>query len=273
MTIEETLGNFCMLYNIAILHRYDISASYDSYTNFERNNVFRKFLRVYIDERGNFELPLLGAKNTIHTIKELATTEKIYNRDFVLPINSLENTYFSHQGNTYKTVPALFNHLTDHTSSTGRICKTLYDNNGIKYHGAKGVIFNKDWEPLICITLEAKVEYIQPENNTPYLQIKVFGVNCYIESSVMASKGTIEKFIASKVLPYMCNNKICMFNEAFNYNDTSMVAPVIIIKKCGCSKFFSSVEKPETIVNDSINNFLMNNISDISEDYLPEPGY
>lgn len=275
MTIEEILNNFCGIVHSPMSVIYHNRTSDGIRTNLEENNVFRRILKISIDGEGNCEIPLLGIKNTINTIVVNTTPEEIYNRDFILPINSYESSYVNNRNNTYATPQILFSNLTGNQSSAGNICKKLYDKNKVKYYGAKGVVFNKDWVPIICITLKAKVKYIHPASyehylNNPYLQIRFFGINCYIEPYVITSKDTIEKFIVSKVLPYMANNKIQIFNRAFVYTDISKVSPTIIIKEGGCSKFFVKVNETETIVNDSINNFLINNISDISRDYIPE---
>jgi len=129
------------------------------------------------------------------------------------------------------------------------------------YYGGRGAYFDSKGNPLLMIILECGMQEGYHVIDSNYkLQIK----NCfvYIHPRVYTSKGVLEKYIVSKILPYVITNTFCIGTyNSFMSSSHDLYSPVVII-----TDFDYMFHKPiinESTSNEELNDLLIANVDSV----------
>lgn len=196
-------------------------------SNYSRNNIFSKFLRVKVSS-GTFEIPLfLGyyiEKNIINQLIRKGRAD-----DIVVYLGEDRRVC------TLSTINQLFTiNFTVHQAQGFYSYKTPKSD---VYHIEKGVIFDKDMKLLMFNTIEAEIK----EGKIEYKKLK-----SYIHPSVFYSDGLIEKAIVEKMIPYILSEGTYIYG---NLSSDALINP-LGLEKIDNNKYIRHRISPEIIVKD-----------------------
>lgn len=196
-------------------------------SNYSRNNIFSKFLRVKVSS-GTFEIPLfLGyyiEKNIINQLIRKGRAD-----DIVVYLGEDRRVC------TLSTINQLFTiNFTVHQAQGFYSYKTPKSD---VYHIEKGVIFDKDMKLLMFNTIEAEIK----KGKIEYKKLK-----SYIHPSVFYSDGLIEKAIVEKMIPYILSEGTYIYG---NLSSDALINP-LGLEKIDNNKYIRHRISPEIIVKD-----------------------
>lgn len=222
-------------------------------SNYSRNNIFSKFLRVKVSS-GTFEIPLfLGYYIEKNIINQLTLKERV--DDIVVYLGEDSKVC------TVSTINQVFNgiNFSVHQAQGFSSYKTPKSD---VYHIDKGVIFDKDMKLLMFNTIEVEIK----EGKIEYKKLK-----SYIHPSVFYSDGLVEKAIVEKMIPYILSEGTYIYGnlsstslrnplglEKINENNyiRRRISPEIIVKDVK-DIFFCTPNAPSENYNEDINNMLV----------------
>lgn len=187
--------------------------------SFYYDSVLSKVFRIkYADN--NFEIPLFGINNFMRAIDfNFPRPDGV----FYMPLryNSITSA------NTYKTPSMLFYNLI----SSGSIKSAISSKHEL-YYGGSGIIMDAHKNPIILCVVSA-------DKNTDWTFKELI---MYINPKVFVSSGVLEKFIVSRLIPYIVSNGITFTRDYSNFR---------------YSRRFNVTPSPKMIVSDHINNFFV----------------
>lgn len=195
-----------------------------------------------LDPNGVSEVPTFCWRAASSTILKL--TEPV---TIVLPLTL--DTY----QRTIAGAEPMLKHFSRHPNYNGRICR-VDTTKGETYYGEAGLIFDKDFNPLLLSTAEARKNpdtgYIDIGKTSVYLSPKVF----------LDDQAILNKSLAKKGIAYYLSHNVGVqgFNEAR--------ANVIINDM---SKFFRKVARPDINASstDDFNKVLKDNIDEVLKQF------
>lgn len=197
-------------------------------SNYSRNNIFSKFLRVKVSS-GTFEIPLfLGYYIEKNIINQLITKGRV--DDIVVYLGE------DRKVQTVSTINQAFNSI-HHSVTQAQGFYSYKTPKSDVYHIDKGVIFDKDMKLLMFNTIEVeikegKIEYKKPKS--------------YIHPSVFYSDGLVEKAIVEKMIPYILSEGTYIYG---NLSSDALINP-LGLEKISNNRYIRHKISPEIIVKD-----------------------
>lgn len=222
--------------------------------NFLKNNVFQRYFNL--DLRGpEVEVPIFCRREVQEILKrnkhiQYTGIEADIIEGYVTPL-------FISEEHRKRTSESMIKAMLDTPVSAG-LCKIETTHDFI-YYGGAGIIFNKDMEVLLLIS----VKYKMPEDAK--LNIYLTDAIVYVSPKVFTSDGPVEKYIIKKVIPFFINTRPFIYSTGLNivntYNDSSdqqQRIPDIIISDV-TDKFISKPDAPDLsrFSTEEVNSFLL----------------
>lgn len=218
----------------------------------ENNNVFSRSLVIKVDD-DEMEIPVIGREHFERCISnnlDLSTGVKIK--------NIILSLYDNAPSQEKKTFDSIIRYLFTTVGYDKRLQKIVTSKGDI-YYGGKGIIFDKDFTPLLLCTLTARKV---TRNN--YSIMAYYRPICHINPRVfLESDKLINKGIIKKLIPCYTNNTVSFPRiTSFDNNPENRKVKVIVDD---FDKFFIKPVKPNTSTcfNDTLNECLIDNMEDI----------
>ena len=222
----------------------------DSSLSLDKNNVFRKNLIVDISN-DRIEIPVLARnffENIISDNIQFSTITTI--KKIILPL--YDNTPVKE----FKTFSNIINHLFTKMSYSQRL-QRIVTYSGEEYYGGKGIILDKDFNPLLLCTLIAEKD---TSSDTMIYKKAI----CYISPKVfLEPNNLINRGIIKKIIPFYSSNNI--YCECYSYGFNSNLDRRVKIIIDNFDNFFTEPIKPtpSTCSDEILNKCLIDNIDDI----------
>lgn len=252
MEISSRLS-YCLstIFDYVVLN--NSSTALSSWLTLDSNNIFSRSLIVDI-KSDEVEIPLI-ARN--------------FYEDIIM-----KKIRYPYSYNVEKVILPLYNNIPDESRRTFdsiivRMFNIPYGSRLIKvttskgdvYYGGKGILFDKDYTPLLLCTLTARKVHEDDEDHMVY-----YRPICHINPKIFLEPANIiNKGIIKKVIPFFSNTEVRLpYNDTtvFNVNQDNKRVRVIIDN---FDNFFIKPIKPtpSTCSNDLLNQCLVDNIDDI----------
>lgn len=216
----------------------------------DNNNIFNRL--CVIDVTGdNIEVPAFSRPIVESVIKDNITIGAGYTK-VVLPM--YVNTYPQRR----RTADGIIRDFFTGVSLSQRLQKVT-TNKGEVYYGGKGVIFDKDFNPLLMCTMSCEKIIHRGGNKMKYTKITV-----YVHPKVfLEPEGLIHKAIIKKVIPFYVSHNIIVPISGFFLSASSITADVVIAD--AAKKFIEVPEKPtpQRCSDDVLNQILIDDIDDV----------
>lgn len=167
----------------------------------------------------------------------------------------------------YKTINTIVTTLLGQTYPRYELIKLQQTNTDNLYYGNNGLILDKNFKPLILLTIICSVH--------SDLAIHVNGYKVFVDTSVLIDKtDPMKKHIMSRILPVWCNPEI--LRRYYNYAPydavPSNITSKVTVDFCDFKeKFFSDVIAPNNVlletsnVDELVDEVLQNNIEEIAD--------
>lgn len=204
------------------------------YNNFSSNDVFQQFLVAHTDPDGG-EIPII-----FNSLNRRCFESK---HKLILPLfaNGIE------QVRIRRLVATILSDFS--CTNYGTRLQCIKTSKGDKYYGAPGLILDKDFNPLLVLT----VKY----NLTPgVVLLRDTECICHINKSIFANQsGLLEKAIYKKIIPlYAKDNHIRV--KMGNYYIGNDCKTTIVIDDCDQFIERPIIPTPSNSGDDSINDFI-----------------
>lgn len=189
------------------------------HNSFYYDSVLSKVFRIKY-AHNNFEIPLSGINNFMSAIEfNFPRPDDV----FYMPLryNSITSA------NTYKTPGMLFYNLLTYDS-----IKRAISSKRELYYGGNGIIMDAHKNPIILCVVSA-------DKNTRWTFKELI---MYINPKVFVSSGVLEKFIVSRLIPYIVANGITFTRDYSNFR---------------YSRRFNITSPPKMIISEHINDFFV----------------
>lgn len=215
---------------------------------YERHNNFNLFLKSEIKE-GIVEVPICYQRAIWNRLR--GVTDGVV----VIPIISTKVL-----GRDYKTGSTALYNITGNEVYKGGLTRFLCK--GDTYYGTNGIILDNNFNPILLTTITEKL------SSTP---TTLLNVNLYLHPKVFLLKSSIEKFLASKLVPCVLENGVTIRypnriirNDLPRITDSTNYAVSVIIEDF-TSKFFYKTSEPlqDVDMNEDITTFLQNNVDQL----------
>ena len=237
-SVLTLLQTFC---NPSVFTYNSYSGADSSLFNYSNNNTFNRFLSFKVDSNG-FELPVFGGYTFCNFI---TNTDSCIDRITVSLVPRTSTYTCSNSTNILKgftgEIPKWYSNLN----------KILYKGSDL-YYGNRGIILDAGFRILVLLTLECNIDIDS---------LQCYRYKMYLHPSVMVSDRTFEKFLRSKLLPYICSNGLpdCRYittGMQCNFARPSAKNTDIIITDV-TDRFIYKVKAPSVFYSDKdINRFL-----------------
>lgn len=204
----------------ALAHLFTFQGfSVEVLNSFYYDSVLSKVFRIkYADN--NLEIPLFGINNFMRAINDnYARHDDV----FYMPLKYSSIT----SANTYKTPGMLFYNLL----TSGAIKRAISSKREL-YYGSNGIIMDAHKNPIILCVVKA--------DKDARWTFKEFIM--YINPKVFVSNGVLEKFIVSRLIPYIVSNGIVFTRDYSNFS---------------YNRRFNITSPPKMIISDHINDFFV----------------
>lgn len=223
---------------------------------FNKNNVHNTFLTVNMSNGGEMDIPLIARakiENLIATNNVKAPQETL-----AILLHSVETMI------NVRSFDKVIRYFLPHVYSV-RLQPIIF-NNGKVYYVSNGIILDRDYNPLMLLSLKANMDNHRPIEPISYSNL-VIHVSPYVFEY---PNEPISRGIIKKIIPYyreLVMSGIIM-PQSYNistYRHFDIKKTVTIVEDL--SKFFVKPSKPvcNGSINDSINEFLVNNIEEVIE--------
>lgn len=218
------------------------------YLDLDKGNVFNKFL-VLDPKDGIVDIPIMAI---YHTYQVLYKMNLDYNNKIIISL--YENTSVV-SSNTFDNCIKYFFAKTPWYKRLRKIITRKGD----VYYGGKGIIFNKDYEPLLMCTI--KVSYKKNEVSGNVNDLTYIRPVIYINPTVFENQNDmICKGIVKKVIPYYANNTVNLpYFQYLDSNESTNRNVLTIIDNF--DKFFETPIEPKSFENiqEELNQTLIDN--------------
>ncbi len=204
------------------------------YNNFSNNDVFQQFLVAHTDPNGG-EIPII--------FNSLARRCFEYKHKLMLPLfaNGTE------QVRIRRLVATILSDFLCTNYATRLQC--VKTNKGDKYYGAPGLILDKNFNPLLVLTVKYKL-------NPDVFLLKDAECICHINRSIFANQdGLLEKAICKKIIPLYAENShidVIMGNYYVGHDCNT----TIVIDSCDQFIERPIIPTPSNSDDNSINDFI-----------------
>lgn len=204
--------------------------------SYENNDCFKYFFRVRkeVDTFGSYYLVPAFLYDEIIHYKDTAIPIQIKNNGFselteTTLLRAISRPYYSNR----------YHHLQKFKTKTGDV-----------YYGTNGIILDSNFKILIMVGLKVVNDVI-------------IDVLCYINPSVYINeKGTVEKLIIKKILPFICTNLVSV-------NSSHIGAATAVFKDVTLSYMIKPAEPRDSFNDNCVNNLLIDWENDVVS-YLEE---
>lgn len=224
--------------------------------SFNKNNVHNTFLTVNMSNGGEMDIPLIARAKIENLIA--TNNRKVPQETLAILLHSVE---------TMMNVRSFDRAI---RCSFPRACNVklqpIIFNNGKVYYIGNGIILDRDYNPLMLLSLKANIDDHGLTNAISYSNL-VIHVSPYVFEY---PNEPISRGIIKKIIPYyreliISGNYMPQSYGVSTYNHFDMKKTVTIVEDL--SKFFVKPSKPvcNGSINDSINEFLVNNIEEVIE--------
>lgn len=231
-----------------------------SEVSFNKNNVHNTFLTVNVRDRGEMDIPLI-ARATIEKLTNINDGRKVTQETLAILLYSIETraTAVSFNKALLHFYPHMYNI---------RLHPVIFKNGKVYYIG-NGIILDRDYNPLMLLSLKANIDNSESIKPISYSNL-VIHVSPYVFEY---PNEPISRGIIKKIIPYyreLAISRASMPQCSYisTYRDFDMKKTVTIVEDL--SKFFIKPTKPVLVenLNDSINEFLVNNTKEIIKNMI-----
>ena len=214
------------------------------------NNIFNRL--CVIDVTGdNIEIPVFSRPIVESVIRDNITIGAGYTK-VVLPM--YVNTY----PQSRRTADSIIRDFFSRVNLSQRLQKVT-TNKGEVYYGGKGIIFDKDFNPLLMCTMSCEKVIHNNRDRMKYTKITV-----YVHPKVfLEPEGLIHKAIIKKVIPFYVSHDITVSTLGIFLTASDITTDVVIADVT--KKFIEVPEKPipQRCSDDVLNQILIDNIDDV----------
>lgn len=219
------------------------------YLNLDKGNTFNRFLVINIQD-GIVDIPIIAISHISNILKRINLDN---NNKIVVPL-------YENSGIVYaNSFDSCINHFFNKTKWMHRIRK-VHNKKGDSYYGGKGIIFNRDYVPLLlCST---RVSYKKGANIEPFNILNYVRPVIYVNPIVFDDQNDmINKGIIKKIIPYYTGSEYSMpYIPFINNNNDTNYHPLVIVDKM--NEFFEKPIEPtySDNIQDELNQTLVDNI-------------
>ena len=220
------------------------------YVTLSKNNAFNKSMVLDISNLEDIEIPTF-----IRGIFEKVIFEKEETSPLSYPENKIVVPLYTNCPEyTKRTADSIIQEFYTRVTFSNRLRKII-TNKGEIYYGNLGIIFNKDFVPILMNTLKCKKSSTR---NTYYKCV------LHVHPSVFLSNGLIEKSIVKKIIPFYITHTISniyCYNPLF-IDGVDNDKPLILIDEM--DGFISTPTVPSILsTEESLNKCIQDNIDEV----------
>lgn len=216
------------------------------------HNVFKRML-VIDTSKDEIEVPMMA-----RAITEVMVTDKLNSLSeiskLVIPL------YINSVTQSRRTADSIIYEFFSRTPFKNRLQK-VETNKGEIYYGNRGIILDKDFNPLIFCSMMCRKEGYRSREYMAYYKPII-----HISPEVFNSTGLIHKSILKKVIPFYLSHNIGWVDTyagKFRSNLAVDTKPQIIIDDVSYLIETPKLPTPSTCSNESLNKLLRDNIQDV----------
>lgn len=227
-----------------------------------QNGIYLKAEITEFDK--NFCIPIL-----LYRHMRKIVLERLHNDNSQINYKLIANLKECFRTGYYKTINTIVTTILGQTYPRYELIKLQQTNTDNLYYGNNGLILDKNFKPLILLTIICSV------HNDSTIHVK--GYKVFVDTSVLIDKtDPMKKHILSRILPVWCNPEI--LRRYYNYLprlcDTvpSNITSKVTVDFCDFKeKFFSVVKAPNNVlletsnVDELVDEILQNNIEEIAD--------
>jgi hypothetical protein len=227
-----------------------------------QNGIYLKAEITEFDK--NFCIPIL-----LYRHMRKIVLERLHNDNSQINYKAIANLKECFTTGQYKTINTIVTTILGQTYPRYELIKLQQTNTDNLYYGNNGLILDKNFKPLILLTIICSV------HNDSTIHVK--GYKVFVDTSVLIDKtDPMKKHILSRILPVWCNPEI--LRRYYNYLprlcDTvpSNITSKVTVDFCDFKeKFFSVVKAPNNVlletsnVDELVDEVLQNNIEEIAD--------
>jgi hypothetical protein len=227
-----------------------------------QNGIYLKAEITEFDK--NFCIPIL-----LYRHMRKIVLERLHNDNSQINYKAIANLKECFTTGQYKTINTIVTTILGQTYPRYELIKLQQTNTDNLYYGNNGLILDKNFKPLILLTIICSV------HNDSTIHVK--GYKVFVDTSVLIDKtDPMKKHILSRILPVWCNPEI--LRRYYNYLprlcDTvpSNITSKVTVDFCDFKeKFFSVVKAPNNVlletsnVDELVDEILQNNIEEIAD--------
>lgn len=228
-----------------------------------QNGIYLKAEITELDK--DFCIPIL-----LYRHMRKLVLERLHNDNSQINYKLIANLKECFTTGQYKTINTIVTTILGQTYPRYELIKLQQTNTDNLYYGNNGLILDKNFKPLILLTIICSV-YSD-------LTIHVKGYKVFVDTSVLIDKtDPMKKHILSRILPVWCNPEILRMN--YNYLSrlssdivSSNITSKVTVDFCDFKeRFFSDVIAPNNVlletsnVDELVDEVLQNNIEEIAD--------
>lgn len=195
------------------------------------NTPFKRFLIAHKDNDGAIEVPILLKDNISMRDCKFPSITLVCNT-----VNSVE---------VRRLASTIIRRFSDVSYEDRLIC--VRTNKGDKYYGCDGLILDKDFNPLLILTIRIKDNKIYPI--------------CRISPRAITGQGIMENLIKNKIIPTYCESTTLVNYIPIGYSSYELGSNKVSIIIDNCDYFVTSptVPRPSLCTDDCFTKFLYDN--------------
>ena len=230
-------------------------------SGFSYGDVWQSFISVDCRDFNSLRIPLFlsGFRKINSVITTNLNSDTGWNLEYLMvPLNL--GKYRANAIKNFKSTLQAIRGMNEADPNFGNLLYQVKIKDTI-YYGGRGAYFDSEGNPLLMVMLECGMQEGYHVIDSNYrLQVK----NCfvYIHPRVYTSKGVLEKYIVSKILPYVITNAFCIGTyHSFMSTSHDLYFPVVII-----TDFDYMFHKPiinESTSNEELNDLLVANVDSV----------
>jgi hypothetical protein len=230
-------------------------------SEFSYGDVWQSFISVDCRDFNSLRIPLFlsGFRKINSVITTNLKSDTGWNLEYLMvPLNL--GKYRADAIKSFRSTLQMIKGMNEAKPNFGNLLHQVKIKDTI-YYGGRGAYFDSSGNPLLMVMLECGMQegyHVIDSNYT--LLVK----NCfmYIHPRVYTSKGILEKYIVSKIIPYVITNSFHIgtynsFVSSFN----NMYSPIVII-----TDFDYMFHRPiinENTTNEGLSDLLMANVDSV----------
>ena len=220
----------------------------------DSNALFNKYLKVDISDVNNINVPILGRP----LFESMITGNDNYRHHNLLDKVVDDMVMHLYVGSTIpkRTTNSILKAIFIDTPYSERLTEIVTPKGEI-FYGGKGIMLDKDFNPLFFIEINCKGGRKVYEGYYHYVYTKYI---CHISPRVFSENTLINKAIMNKIVPHYTTD-ICSYQPTYEFTFDRPKCEVIIHDFD--NKFITPVAPTIDTKDDDLNQALIDNVNDI----------